>query len=271
MDSAQRIAFIGAGNMARSLLGGLVATAPGRFRIVVSDPDPKQREKAMELGAEAAADNAGAVSGADLVVLAVKPQVAPAALGEAAEVLQSERPTILSIAAGLPIANIEAAAGCELPIVRAMPNTPALVRQGISGWFANPRVDAEGRALANAVLEAAGEALEVENEDLLDAVTAVSGSGPAYFFLLVEALAAAGAEAGLPPETAARLARKTGAGAMALLDRSGEEPSRLREQVTSPGGTTAAALEVMQREGLPGIVKQAVLRAQARARELAQG
>ena len=271
MPSTKRIAFIGAGNMARSLLGGLVATDPGRFSIVASDPDAAQREKAAALGAEILADNARAAAGADLVVLAVKPQIANAALGEAAQVLQSERPAILSIAAGLRIASVEAAAGCELPVVRAMPNTPALVRQGISGWFANARVDADARTLAIAVLEAAGEALEVENEDLLDAVTAVAGSGPAYFFLLVEALATAGAEAGLPPETAARLARQTGAGAMALLSHSGEEPARLREQVTSPGGTTAAALEVMQRDGLPGIVKQAVLRAQARARELAQG
>lgn len=271
MNSAQRIAFIGAGNMARSLLGGLVATAPDRFHIVAADPDPKQREKAAALGAETVTDNARAVAGADLVVLAVKPQVAPAALREAARVLQANRPTILSIAAGLRITSIEAAAGCELPVVRAMPNTPALVRQGISGWFANSRVDARGRTLANAVLEAAGEALEVASEGLLDAVTAVSGSGPAYFFLLVEALAAAGTEAGLPQETAARLARKTGAGAMALLEQSGEDPAKLREQVTSPGGTTAAALEVMQRDGLPEIVKQAVLRAQARARELAQG
>ncbi len=271
MDSERRITFIGAGNMARSLLGGLVATEPGRFQIVASDPDPQQREKAAELGAETVSDNAEAVSGADLVVLAVKPQVAHTALGEAAQVLQSEHPAILSIAAGLRIASIEDAAGCELPVVRAMPNTPALVRQGISGWFANSRVDANARALAIAVLEAAGEALEVESEDLLDAVTAVSGSGPAYFFLLVEALAEAGAAAGLPPETAARLARQTGAGAMALLSHSGEEPARLREQVTSPGGTTAAALEIMQGEGLPGIIKQAVLRAQARARELAQG
>jgi pyrroline-5-carboxylate reductase len=271
VNSLQRITFIGAGNMARSLLGGLVATESDRFTIVASDPDPQQREKAAELGAETLADNARAVTGADLVVLAVKPQVANAALSEAAPVLKSERPAILSIAAGLRIASIEAAAGCELPVVRAMPNTPALIRQGISGWFANKRVDADARALAIAVLEAAGEALEVDSEDLLDAVTAVSGSGPAYFFLLVEALAAAGIEAGLPPETAARLACKTGAGAMALLDYSGEEPARLREQVTSPGGTTAAALEIMQRDGLPGIIKQAVLRAQARARELAQG
>ena len=271
MKSTHRIAFIGAGNMARSLLGGLAASEPGRFSLVASDPDPNQREKAADLGAETLADNARAVTGADLVVLAVKPQIAHAALSEVSQVLQLERPAVLSIAAGLRIASIEAAAGCELPVIRAMPNTPALVRQGISGWFANARADAGARALASAVLEAAGDALEVESEDLLDAVTAVSGSGPAYFFLLVEALAAAGAEAGLPLETAARLAQKTGAGAMALLDQSGEKPARLREQVTSPGGTTAAALEVMQREGLPEIVKQAVLRAQARARELAQG
>ena len=271
MTSTQRIAFIGAGNMARSLIGGLVQTGRGHFQIVAADPDPGQREQAASLGAVAASDNAEAVRGADLVVLAVKPQKAAAALGAAASRLREERPAVLSIAAGLRIASIEAAVGCELPVVRAMPNTPALVGKGISGWFANPRVDAGRRELASAVLEAAGEAIEVESEDLLDAVTAVSGSGPAYFFLLVEALAAAGIEAGLSGDTAARLARKTGAGAMALLEHSGETPARLREQVTSPGGTTAAALEVMEQKGLPDIIKQAVLRAQARARELAKG
>lgn len=267
----QQITFIGAGNMARSLLGGLVASDAGRFRLVAADPDSAQREAAAALGADTCADNAEAVAAADLVVIATKPQVAGKALGEIAKVLRERRPTILSIAAGLRIASIEEAAGTQLPVVRAMPNTPALVRRGVSGWFANERVGETGRRLAHAVLEAAGEAIEVGSEDLLDAVTAVSGSGPAYFFLLVEALADAGAKAGLPVETAARLARATGIGAMTLLEQSGEEPAELRRRVTSPGGTTAAALQVMTGDGLPEIIEKAILRAQARARELAQG
>ncbi|MGH8128678.1 MAG: pyrroline-5-carboxylate reductase [Gammaproteobacteria bacterium] len=269
MNSPQRIAFIGAGNMARSLLGGLLAATPGRFRLAAADPDPAQRKQIEALGIETCADNAPAIAGADLVVLAVKPQVASQALSTVSETLQREHPTLLSIAAGLRIADIEAAAGCELAVVRAMPNTPALVQRGISGWFANERVDDAGRALTRAVLEAAGTAIEVSDENLLDAVTAVSGSGPAYFFLLVEALAAAGVKAGLPAATAAELARATGTGAMALLDGSPLEPAELRKQVTSPGGTTAAALEILQ-SGLPELLEKAVLNARKRAQELAR-
>lgn len=270
MNSPQRIAFIGAGNMARSLIGGLLAATPDRFRITAADPDPAQRAQIEALGIEACADNTQAIAGADLVVLAVKPQVATQALTVASEVLQRTRPTLLSIVAGLRIADIEAAVGCELAVVRAMPNTPALVQRGISGWFANDRVTATGRALAHAVLEAAGTAIGVSEENLLDAVTAVSGSGPAYFFLLVEALAAAGVKAGLPAATAAELARATGTGAMALLDNSPLEPAQLRAQVTSPGGTTAAALDVLQ-GSLPELLEKAVLNALNRAHELAQG
>lgn len=255
--------------MSRSLLGGLAAGAGGRFELAAADPDPEQRARACALGAETFDDNARAVAGADLVVLAVKPQVAPQALESAAETLRRERPTLLSIAAGLRIAGIEAIVGGEPAVIRAMPNTPALVQRGVSGWFANARVDETGRELARAVLEAAGEAIEVGNEGLIDAVTAVSGSGPAYFFLLVEALAAAGEAAGLPADTASKLARATGIGAMALLDRSPLEPAELREQVTSPGGTTAAALEVLL-DGLPALMQKAVLSARDRARELGQ-
>ncbi len=256
--------------MARSLLGGLVSDTSGRFQLLASDPDPAQRARIEALGIEACADNAQAIAGADLVVLAVKPQIATQVLGAVADTLRRERPTLLSIAAGLRIASLEAAAGCELAIVRAMPNTPALVQRGISGWFANERVDVTGRRLAQTVLEAAGTTIEISDENQLDVVTAVSGSGPAYFFLLVEVLAAAGLKAGLPAATAAELARATGTGAMALLDGSPLEPAALRKQVTSPGGTTAAALEVLQ-DGLPELLEKAVLQARQRARELASG
>ena len=253
--------------MARSLLAGLASS--GQFQLVAADPDPAQRTRVKSLGVDALSDNATAAAKADLVVLAVKPQVAARALGQAAKVLRRERPVLLSIAAGLRIASIERAVDCKLPVVRAMPNTPALVQRGVSGWFANERVDAQGRALARAVLEAAGSVVEVDDEALLDAVTAVSGSGPAYFFLLVEVLAAAGVKAGLTGEAAAKLAQATGTGAMALLDAGAQGPAELRKQVTSPGGTTAAALEVLQR-GLPELLTEAVLQAQKRARELGE-
>jgi len=235
----------------------------------VADPDAGQREAIAAMApVETTGDNAAAVTGADVVVLAVKPQVAPDALAAAAAALARERPLVISIAAGLRIARIEEAAGAELPVVRAMPNTPALVKRGMSAFFANARVDDAGRRLAGEILQAVGTAIEVDEEAQLDAVTAVSGSGPAYFFLLVEALAEAGAAAGLPAETAARLAAETGIGAMALLDESGEPPARLRERVTSPGGTTAAALDVFAEGDLRGLVRRAVLRARERAEEL---
>lgn len=269
MEKVRRVAFVGGGNMAQSLIGGIRG---GRFELVAADPDPVQRKRLQRFPDVAtSADNAEAVAGADLVVLAVKPQVAASALASAASVLRRERPLLLSIAAGLRIASIESAVGCELAVVRAMPNMPALVGRGISGFCSNARVTQDGRQLAREVLEAVGEVVEVGEESLLDAVTAVSGSGPAYFFLLVEALADAGTAAGLPRETAVRLAGATGIGAMALLDQSGETPARLRERVTSPGGTTAAALDVFADGDLRGLVQRAVLRAAERARELSSG
>lgn len=269
MEKVRRIAFVGGGNMAQGLIGGIHG---GGFEIVAADPDPAQRERLGRFaGVAARADNAEAVAGADLVVLAVKPQVAAQALASVRPALQHERPPLLSIVAGLTSARIESAAECECAVVRAMPNMPALVGRGISAFWANARVGAAARQLARDVLAAVGEVIEVREEGLLDAVTAVSGSGPAYFFALVEALAEAGAAAGLPRASAAHLARATGIGAMALLEKSGEDPAQLRRRVTSPGGTTAAALEVFARGDLSGLVRRAVLRAAERARELSTG
>ena len=270
MSEGTDIAFIGGGNMAGSLVGGLLAAGWEPARLAVADPDPDRRDvlRGRFPGLRVEEDNARAAAGAGLVVLAVKPQAAHRAIAAAAPTLRNERPVILSIAAGLRIAAIEAAADAELAVARAMPNTPALVGKGISAVYANERVDASGLALARSVLEAVGEVVEVERESLLDAVTAVSGSGPAYFFLLVESLAAAGARAGLAPPVADRLATATGIGAMALLERGGESPAALRERVTSPGGTTAAALEVFAHGDFEELVARAVMRASERAHEL---
>ncbi|MGH8272262.1 MAG: pyrroline-5-carboxylate reductase [Gammaproteobacteria bacterium] len=269
MRNIRRIAFIGGGNMAQSLVGGLIAAGHAAETIAIAEPDPTRRERLKRYaGASITADNAEVVAGATLVVLAVKPQVVPKALAEAAATLAKERPTLLSIAAGVRIAAITAAVGAELPVVRAMPNTPALIGRGASAFYANAATDEASRRLAREVLESVGIAIEVEEEAQLDAVTAVSGSGPAYFFLLVEALARAGIAAGLPTHTAERLAAATGAGAMALLDESGETPAALRERVTSPGGTTAAALDAFESKGFEAIVEHAVRRAVERSREL---
>lgn len=271
MRNTRRIAFIGGGNMAQSLTGGLIAMGHPAETIAIADPDPAQRERLKRfVGASITPDNAAAVAGATLVVLAVKPQVAPTALAEVAETLREERPALLSIAAGFRIAAITAAVGTELPVVRAMPNVPALVGHGASAFYANDAADEASRRLAREVLESVGVAIEVEEESQLDAVTAVSGSGPAYFFLLIEALARAGAAEGLPAQTAARLASATGVGAMALLDESGETPAALRERVTSPGGTTAAALDAFASGGFEALIAHAVRRATERSRELGE-
>ena len=269
MRDTRRIAFIGGGNMAQSLVGGLITAGHRAETIAIADPDPARRERLKRfVGAHITPDNAEAVAGAALVVLAVKPQVAPTALAEAAAVLGKERPTLLSIAAGLRIAAITAAVGAELPVVRAMPNTPALIGRGASAFYANEASNEASRRLAREVLESVGMAIEVEDEAQLDVVTGVSGSAPAYFFLLVEALAHAGAALGLPVQTAERLAAATGVGAMALLDESGETPPALRAKVTSPGGTTAAALDAFAAGGFEALVEHAVRRAVERSREL---
>ncbi len=269
MNASARIAFIGGGNMAQSLVSGLLAAGHPAETLTICEPDAGQRKRLAHLeGVTLETDNATGVAGASLVVLATKPQVAPEALASIGETLQRERPTLLSIAAGLRIRAILDTVGAELPVVRAMPNTPALVRRGASGWYANEAVDDAGRELAREVLDAAGLAIEVETEVQLDAVTGVSGSGPAYFFLLVEALGEAGAALGLPREDAIRLAAATGAGAMTLLAESGEDAATLRERVTSPGGTTAAALNTLNEAGFEALIARAVKSAAERAREL---
>lgn len=257
--------------MAQSLASGLLAAGHPATALTIADPAPEQRANLARFeGVTITADNAEAVRDATLVVLATKPQVAPEALAGLAEALRSEHPTLLSIAAGMRIESILAAVGAELPVVRAMPNTPALVGRGASAWHANEATDAAGRKLASEVLEAVGLAIEVDKESQLDAVTGISGSGPAYFFLLVEALGKAGEALGLPAEDAARLAAATGAGAMTLLGESDETPAALRERVTSPGGTTAAALNTLAEGNFNGLVARAVADAAERAAELGE-
>lgn len=269
MSDSTPIAFIGGGNMAQSLVSGLLNAGRPAETIRVADPKAEQRRRLARFeGITISDDNAAAAAGARLVVLATKPQAARGALASMAETLEAERPTVLSIAAGLRIGSIAEGAGSKLPIVRAMPNTPALVGRGASAWYANDTTDQAGRSLASSVLGAVGITLQVESEAQLDVVTGLSGSGPAYFFLFVEALGDAGRALGLPADEARRLAAATGLGAMSLLEQSGEGPAQLRERVTSPGGTTAAALESFAAADFRGIVARAVEQAVSRAREL---
>lgn len=264
-----RIAFVGAGNMATSLIGGLIARGVPAENIKASEPVAEQRERiAREHGIVVAADNAAAVAGAQIVVLAVKPQVMKDVCLALAPALPAEA-LIVSIAAGIPCASLERWLG-ERAIVRCMPNTPALLHEGASGLYANPRTSAEQREQAEALLEAVGLALWLDDEQQIDAVTAVSGSGPAYFFLLMEAMTAAGERLGLSAETASLLARQTAFGAARMALVSDFDPAELRRRVTSPNGTTEAAIKTFQAGGFEALVDAALAAAARRSAELAE-
>lgn len=263
------IAFIGGGNMASSLIGGLLARNWPAERIVAADPSGNVRARLeSEFGIRVLDDNGKAAGDADVVVLAVKPQViGEVARGLAGTVAGSGK-LVMSIAAGVTAEALSGWLGEEVPVVRVMPNTPALIGEGASALFANERVDAAQRELAESLMDAAGETVWVEDEEHMHAVTAISGSGPAYFFYLLEALIAAGREAGLPGELARRLVLKTGQGACRMALESDEPPEALRRRVTSPGGTTERALEILDEAGVRDSVERAILGATERSREL---
>ena len=259
------LAFIGGGNMARSLIGGLLKTgAANAADIAVAEPQASARDDLTRtLGVTCYAENQAAVANAEVVVLAVKPQIMPQLRAGLHEALQRTQPLLISIAAGVRIQQLERWFGA-LPIVRCMPNTPALIGAGATGLFANHQVSAEQKAQAQHILAAVGIAHWVDDEALMDTVTALSGSGPAYFFALVEALTNAAVAQGLPRDTARALAAQTCLGAGRMLVESGEDAAVLRQRVTSPHGTTQAALESFSADGLARIAANAVAAATAR-------
>ena len=266
--SNPRITLIGGGNMAQALIGGLLSAGYPADQLTVADPDEGQRQRLSEqFGIDCQSDNARAVEQARAIVLAVKPQVMDSVLDSLRGRLP-ESVVVISVAAGITLARLARGLGEDIACVRAMPNTPALFGAGISGLVAGRRVSAEGRALAERILAAAGEVVWIEREDQMDAVTAVSGSGPAYFFAFTEHLAEAGVQAGLPPQTALRLARQTAAGAGVMLARSELDPAELRRRVTSPGGTTEAALQQFAAAKMARMIDKAVAAAVARGRQL---
>ncbi len=265
--SKQTIAFIGAGNMARSLITGLINSGHPADRIRASDPVIARLEALQSTGIITAASNDQAVADAEIVVLAVKPQV----LGDVLSGLQLNRSQLLiSIAAGVPLQSLEAWSSSNQPIVRCMPNTPALVGAGISGLFANAAVSNAQHAAAEAVLSAAGKTVWVSAETLLDAVTAVSGSGPAYFFYLMEAMVEAGTNLGLDRDTATSLTLETAYGAALMAKQGGQPPAQLRRNVTSPGGTTERALSILDAADSRAVIERALAGAAERSRELAE-
>ncbi len=265
------IAFVGGGSMAASLIGGLIAAGhpPARLRVAVRTPASAARLR-ERFGVESLTDNAQALAGADVAVLAVKPQ-------QMAEALQGLRlapgATAISVAAGVRVATLAQWLGTDA-VVRAMPNTPALFRCGVSGLYADPQLPEASRRRAEQVLGSVGETCWVPREEQIDAVTALSGCGPAYYFLLTELLREAGAALGLDPAVAARLALGTFVGAAQMARDAGADVAVLRAQVTSKGGSTEAALAHLEAAGLGRIFREALGAADRRARlrgeELAQ-
>ena len=264
------IAFIGGGNMASSLIGGMLAAGTPADSILVAEPSNDQRENlSQQFAINTSASNLDALA-YDVVVLAVKPQVLQMVCRELAKAENVARPLYVSIAAGIRSNSIKRWLGGEAAIVRCMPNTPALLQCGATALYANDAVSEEQSTQAENILRAAGITTWVDNEALIDAVTAVSGSGPAYFFLLMEAMQSAGVELGLDSETAKQLSLQTALGAARMATESDVSPAELRARVTSKGGTTAAAIASFEANGFNQIVSEALRAAYNRSAELAE-
>lgn len=266
-----KIGFIGGGNMAASLIGGLIADGTGPAQISVADPNPQCTQPLQhKFAINIAADNQALAEGVDVLVLAVKPQVMPEVCRQLAATVQNRHPLILSVAAGIRIADINRWLGDDNAIVRTMPNTPALVQSGATALFANAQVDGKQREIAERIMRAVGLTQWLDNEAMMDAVTALSGSGPAYLFLVIEALQQAGCKLGLSEESSRMLALQTAFGAAKMALESSESAEQLRHRVTSPGGTTERAIGILEQGDLRGLFERALSGARDRATELAE-
>lgn len=261
------LVLMGCGKMGSALLAGWLKGGMGRASVWVRDPQPSDwlMAQGVNLNEEFPPDPA-------IVLIAVKPQMMAAALPEL-RALGNGGTLFLSIAAGTPIATYEAMLGAQIPVIRSMPNTPAAIGRGITALIANGRATEAHMVMAEALLGAVGQTVRLGSEAQMDAVTGLSGSGPAYVFHLIECMAAAGVAQGLPADLAMRLAKATVAGAGALAEAAEEDPAQLRVNVTSPNGTTQAALEVLMDPecGMPALVGQAVSAATRRSEELSRG
>lgn len=266
-----RIAFVGAGNMASSIIGGLIASGHSADQISAADPFPASLERLREIAPVAVySDNTSAVAGADIIMLAVKPQVMAEATDSIAAAVRTRRALVISIAAGVTIDSMQARLGPSAAIVRCMPNTPALLGCGASGLFANSQVTDQQADFAQRVLSAVGITCWVDSEPQLDAVTALSGSGPAYFFLLTEAMVDAGVALGLDRDTATILAKQTSLGAARMALEGDADLVELRKRVTSPGGTTERAIQSFEQDKLRDVVSRAMHAAAERAVEMSR-
>ena len=266
---AGAIAFIGGGNMARSLVGGLISRGVAADTLRVAEPVTELRDALARDFGVSVFDNANdAVAGATLWLLAVKPQVMRHVCADLSAVAQSRKPLVVSIAAGITATQLQHWLGGDTAIIRAMPNTPALLGAGVTGLYANAHVSPAGRDQAEGLLASAGKTVWIDDEALMDSVTAVSGSGPAYVFLLAEAMEAAAKAEGLDAVAARTLVLQTILGAARMLTESDEAPAELRKRVTSPHGTTQAAVETFQDGGFEKLVAKAIAAASERGRQL---
>lgn len=266
------VAFIGGGNMARSLIGGMIGKGYDAQRIFVADPyEPTRAALAADFNVNVYEGAPDAARNATTWMLAVKPQVMDEVTGSLQSLTDALKPLVISIAAGIPIARLRDGLGEHAAIVRTMPNTPALIGLGATGLYAGSDVSDTRRSQAQALMEAAGLVAWIDDESLMDSVTALSGSGPAYVFLLAEAMADAAVAQGMPRSTAVALANQTLTGAAQMLVTSDVDAATLRQRVTSPNGTTQAAIESFERDGLRAIVQRALDAARDRGVELAKG
>lgn len=268
----QHIAFIGAGNMAGALIGGLLADGVPAQQLIATDPSAEKcAALSAATGIRTLQDNRAAAAMADTLVLAVKPQVLRDVATELAPVVGEQQPLVISIAAGIRCDSLAAwLGGGDIALVRTMPNTPALVQAGASVLFATPAVSELQRERAESLMRAVGITQWIDDEALMDAVTALSGSGPAYFFLVMEALEDAARQLGLPQETARLLTLQTAFGAARMALESSEPPGALRTRVTSPGGTTERALATLEDGGIRDLFQRALKAARDRSVELSK-
>ncbi len=267
----QKIGFIGGGNMASSLMSGLIASGHSAQHLWVSDINPDTLKALAEnLNVNTSAHNDEIINAVDVVVLAVKPQVLSSVAKSVAGLIQKKKSLVVSIAAGIDQNSLSQWLGADTPIVRCMPNTPALVLTGATALHANTQVTPEQHDLAENIMRSVGIALWVKDESELDAVTAVSGSGPAYYFLLMEAMEKAALELGLNEVTARLLVQQTALGAAKIALESSESPEELRKRVTSPGGTTQRAIETFEQGGFSELVLKALHAARDRSIEMSK-
>jgi len=257
--------------MASSIIGGLLADGHPASAMSAADPYEPSLDQLRKRGLESvSSDNGRAAENADVIILAVKPQVMAEAAASIADAVASNAALVISIAAGITVASLESRLGEHAAIVRCMPNTPALLGEGASGLFANDQTTDQQKAYAQSILSAVGTTCWVDAESKLDAITALSGSGPAYFFLFTEAMIAAGCELGLDESTSTQLALQTGLGAARMGLESDVDLAELRRRVTSPAGTTERAIERFEAEGLRALVRNAMQAAAERAEEMAR-